>query len=146
MTTRCHSLSLAVSPCHLLYYSLSFVVSLVVIRCHSLSFVAPLVVTRCHLWSLVVICGHSLSFDVSLVCLFKKDHLLRFSGSFYMFLTLKWWRIKNKISFYEQARPYLWRHKDQNFSLTWIFHHEVSINNNEHTFKISLSWCKFRPN
>ena len=114
--------------------SLSFVVT----RCHSLSLVVLLVVirciTRCHLLhpslSLVVIGGHSLYFDVSLFCLFIKDHFLRFSSGFYMFLTLKWWRIKSKISFYEQARPYLWRHKDQNFSINWIFHHQVSINNN----------------
>ena len=48
-TTCCHSLSLVVTCCHSLYQSLPLVVPLVVIRCHSLSF------------------------DVSLVCLFIND-------------------------------------------------------------------------
>ena len=48
---------------HSLYYSFSFFVSLVVIRCHSLS----LVVIRC-----TTLC-HSLSIDVTLVCLFIND-------------------------------------------------------------------------
>ena len=78
LITRCRSLSLIVIFC----YSLSFVI-FSVIRCHSLLFVVtvPLVVTpyatRHHLLSFVVTCCttrcHSLSLDVSLVCLFIND-------------------------------------------------------------------------
>ena len=115
------SLSFVVTRCH----SLSLVVLLVVIRCitrcHSLSFIVICCIPRCHLLSFVV---------TRCIWMYHSSVFLRFSGGFYMFLTLKWWRIKSKISFYEQARPYLWRHKDQNFSINWIFHHQVSINNN----------------
>ena len=64
VVTRCHSLSLVVIRCHSLYHSLSLVVPLVVIRCHSMY----------HSLSLVVICCHSLSLDVPLICLFMNDH------------------------------------------------------------------------
>ena len=60
VVTRCHSLSFVVTRCHLL----SIVVSRCITRCHSL----------CHSSSFVVIHSHSLyhslSLDVSLVCLF----------------------------------------------------------------------------
>ena len=77
-----HSLSFVVALCHLL--------SLVVTCCHLLSLVLPLIAirctTRCHLYllSVVEVSCHvlalvltrfqSLSLDVSLVCLFIKDH------------------------------------------------------------------------
>ena len=65
----CHSLSLAVTRCHSLYYLLPlFVVTCCTTRCHSLSLVVPLVVT-CHSLSLVVpllvTCCHSLSLVVT---------------------------------------------------------------------------------
>ena len=34
---------------------------------------------------------------------------------------------KEQDKFYEQVRPYLWRHKDQNVSLNCILHHQVVI-------------------
>ena len=60
---------------------------------------------------------------------------LRFFSQLLFVLTLKRWRIKNKIGLYEQARPYEWRHEDQKFPLNWILHHQVTINKNEFTFK-----------
>ena len=51
-------------------------------------------------------------------------------------------KIKNKISFYEQARPYAWRHKGEKNSL----HDLVTINNNEDTFKKYYILIQIRPN
>ena len=65
---RCHSLSLVVTCCTAHCRPLSLFVSLVVIRCttrcHSLYHWLSFIVTRCH----------SMSLDVPLVCLFINDH------------------------------------------------------------------------
>ena len=74
----CYSLSFVVIRCHLLYHSLSLVVTSCITRCHSLYNSMSFIVTSCpslyHLLSLVVTRCHPMSLDVSLVCVFIKDH------------------------------------------------------------------------